>query len=279
MAAYGRKDVILTNLVEQNMLDHTLGGDQKLSDKPSTIQILGVPVHQITTAEVLLFIQNFMKEPRLHQIATVNPEFVMKAQQDVEFQQVLKQADLCIPDGVGLVLASRWQGAKLPERVAGSDLVYAIAQLAAEKSLRLYLLGAAPGVAEEAASVLKELYPNLIIAGTFAGSPSSQENDAIVRRINESEADILYVAYGAPRQDKWIARNRETLRTVRLAMGVGGSLDFITGRSTRAPQWLQRWGLEWLHRLYKEPWRWRRMLALPSFAYRVMRQPRSDHEG
>jgi N-acetylglucosaminyldiphosphoundecaprenol N-acetyl-beta-D-mannosaminyltransferase len=161
--------------------------------------------------------------------------------------------------------------------VAGSDLVYALAKLAADECWRLYLLGASPGVAEEAASLLMELYPNLIIAGTHAGSPSPVDNDAIVQRINESEADLLYVAYGAPQQDKWIARNHETLKSVRLAMGVGGSLNFITGRAVRAPQWLQRMGLEWLHRLYKEPWRWRRMMALPHFVYLVFRQSRRYH--
>jgi N-acetylglucosaminyldiphosphoundecaprenol N-acetyl-beta-D-mannosaminyltransferase len=125
-------------------------------------------------------------------------------------------------------------------------------------------------VAAEAAAILQQQYPGLIIAGAYAGSPDPAENEAIVRRINDSRADMLFVAYGAPRQDKWIARNKEALTTVRLAMGVGGSLDFITGRSVRAPHWLQQLGLEWLYRLIREPWRWRRMLALPRFALKVM---------
>src|SRR5690606_38026899 len=154
--------------------------------------------------------------------------------------------------------------------VPGSELVYCLAEAAAQAGWRLFLLGAAPGVAEEAAAVLQARYPGLIIAGTYSGSPDPAENAAIVQRINDSRADILYVAYGAPRQDKWIARNRETLKTVRLAMGVGGALDFITGRAVRAPEWMQKLGLEWLHRLYREPWRWRRMLALPRFAWRVL---------
>jgi N-acetylglucosaminyldiphosphoundecaprenol N-acetyl-beta-D-mannosaminyltransferase len=129
-----------------------------------------------------------------------------------------------------------------------------------------------PGVAEEAAGRLEELYPGLTIAGTYAGSPDPAENEEIVELINTSQAELLYVAYGAPGQDKWIARNRQQLPTVRVAMGIGGSLDFISGRAARAPSWLQRLGLEWLYRLFKEPRRWRRMLALPRFVFRIVRE-------
>ena len=241
---------------------------------PRVISILHTPVHVVTTAETIQIIRHYMQEPRLHQIATTNPEFVMKAQQDPTFRQVLHQADLCIPDGIGLVYASRWLRAPLPERVPGSELVYHIAQLTAQKGWRLFLLGAAPGVAEATAAVFQQRYPTLIIAGTYAGSPNPAENDAIVQHINHSQADILFVAYGAPKQDKWIARNRHTLKTVRVAMGVGGAFNFVTGRATRAPRWVQNLGLEWLHRLIQEPWRWRRMLALPRFALKVIF---SDH--
>jgi N-acetylglucosaminyldiphosphoundecaprenol N-acetyl-beta-D-mannosaminyltransferase len=215
-----------------------------------------------------------MDEPRVHQIATANPEFVMRAQEDDVFRNVLGEADLVLADGVGLLLAGRWLKQPLPERVAGSDIVFLLAQMAAEQGWKLFLLGAAPGVAEEAAELLRERHPGLLIAGTYAGSPDPAENEHIVRLINDSRADMLYVAYGAPKQDKWIARNRQALRTVRVAMGVGGSLDFITGRAVRAPRWMQRLGLEWLHRLTKEPWRWRRMLALPRFALAVLRRGR-----
>jgi N-acetylglucosaminyldiphosphoundecaprenol N-acetyl-beta-D-mannosaminyltransferase len=225
----------------------------------------------VTTAEVIELVRDYMKSPRLHQIATINPEFVMAAQKDAEFRRVLMEADLCIPDGVGLLLAGRWMGQPLPERVAGSDLVYLLAELSAGECWRLFLLGAAPGVAEEASRLLQLMYPELEIAGTFAGSPEPEENEAIVRMINKSQADMLFVAYGAPKQDKWIARNRTALTSVRVAMGVGGSLDFITGRAVRAPRWVQKIGLEWLHRLFKEPWRWRRMASLPKFALKVMR--------
>ena len=238
---------------------------------PESIPLLGIPVHAVTMAETLALIEGYMAEPRLHQIATVNPEFVMAAQSDDEFRRVLAAADLCLPDGVGLLYAARRTGRRLPERVPGSELVYRLAERAAARGWPLFLLGAAPGVADEAAGVLRGLYPGLCVAGAYAGSPDPAENEAIVRRVNDSGAMLLFVAYGAPKQDKWIARNRDALPAVRLAIGVGGSLDFITGRAVRAPRWMQRLGLEWLHRLIREPWRWRRMMALPRFALRVLR--------
>lgn len=240
---------------------------------PPSISILGVPVHYVTTAETLRQVAGYMAEPRLHQIATVNPEFVMKAQGDVRFRQVLREADLCIPDGIGLLLAARRYGRPFEERVAGSELVYHLAELAAAHGWPLFLLGAAPGVAAAAAERLQARYPGLQIAGTYSGSPDPSENEEIVALINSSGARFLYVAYGAPRQDKWIARNRDKLQTVRVALGVGGALDFIAGTAVRAPLWLQRLGLEWFYRLLREPWRWRRMLALPRFAWRVLWAP------
>lgn len=237
---------------------------------PSPLSILQTPVHPVTMRQTVALAQQFMSEMRLHQIATTNPEFVMTAQQDEAFRQVLWGADLCIPDGIGLLYAARWLGRPLPQRVPGSELIYHLAELAAQHGWRLFLLGAAPGVAEAAAVLLQQRYLGLLIAGTYAGTPDPAENEAIVQRINASQADMLFVAYGAPRQDKWITRNKEALPTVRLAMGVGGSLDFITGRASRAPRWLQKLGLEWFYRLVREPWRWRRMLALPRFAWRVL---------
>ncbi len=241
---------------------------------PVAVTMLGVPVHRLTMTEVLGRIAALMAEPWLHQLVTANPEFVMKAQQDAAFRRVLQEADVCLADGIGLVWASRWYEQPLPERVPGAELVYHLAEQCARQGWRLYLLGAAPGVAAAAGEILQARYPGLEIAGTFSGSPHPDENDAIVQRINESRADILYVAYGAPQQDKWIARNRQTLTTVRLALGVGGALDFITGKAVRAPGWAQRLGLEWLHRLLRQPWRWRRMLALPRFAWAAWQESR-----
>ena len=238
----------------------------------NSVEILGVRIDGVTVQGTLNQIEAFMQEPGVHQICTANPEFVMKAQGDRDFMTVLDSAELNLADGIGLVIASRILGSPLPERVPGSTLIYQIAELCAVNEWRLFLLGAAPGVADAAAEKLQQLYPGLHIAGTWGGSPALEENDAIVDRINSSCADVLGVAYGAPNQDKWIARNRDVLQTVRVAIGIGGSLDFITGISTRAPLWVQRLGMEWLHRLIKEPWRWRRMLALPRFVFALVAQ-------
>lgn len=205
------------------------------------------------------------------QIVTVNPEFIMAARRDPAFADVLNNADLAVPDGMGLIWAARWRGHPLPERVAGVDLVERVAAVAARQGLPVYLLGAQPGVAAAAATVLSAHYPGLIVAGTYAGSPAPDEDEAIVARVNQAQASILFVAYGAPRQDLWIQRNRARLK-LGVAVGVGGAFDFISGCSRRAPRWMQRLGLEWLHRLYHEPWRWRRMLALPRFAWTVLRE-------
>ncbi|MCA9973513.1 MAG: WecB/TagA/CpsF family glycosyltransferase, partial [Anaerolineales bacterium] len=201
------------------------------------VHILGTPVHAVTMADTLALLRRFMAEPRLHQICTTNPEFVMTAQRDADFRAVLRAADLCIPDGIGLLLAARWLGQPLPERVAGSDLIYRLAELCAAEGWRLFLLGAAEGVAAETAVCLRQRYPRLVIAGAHAGSPAAAENDALVARINASQADVLLVAYGAPRQDLWIARNRAALSGVRVAIGIVGAFDFVTGRAVRAPRW------------------------------------------
>lgn len=235
---------------------------------PSTF-ILGVRVDDVTNDETLALVAQFIAERTPHQICTVNPEFVMRAQQDATFRRVINDAALCIPDGIGLLWAARRMGRPLRERVAGSTLVERIAAQAAQQGWRLYLLGAAPGVAEKAAAILQARHPGLVVAGTFSGSPAQDEEDAIVERIIAAQPDGLFVAFGAPAQDVWIARNQPRLH-VPVAMGVGGALDFIGRVARRAPEWVQRIGLEWLYRLIREPWRWRRQLALLRFVWCVL---------
>jgi heptosyltransferase-2 len=243
---------------------------------PTTVSILGVPLHPMTFEGLLDWIDRMVGAGHAHQIATVNPEFIMTARRDPVFRLVLERTTLCLADGVGLLWAARWlsragRGAEpaIPERVTGSDGVPLIAERAAEKGWRVFLLGAAPGVAQRAARVLAARYPGLQIVGTCDGDPTAEEEEEIVQLVNQSKADILFVAYGAPTQDKWIARNLPRLR-VGVAMGVGGAFDFICGKTARAPRWMRRVGLEWLYRLFQEPWRWRRMLALPHFAFTVL---------
>jgi len=240
------------------------------SSRAERLTIVGVPVDVVTFDSLLAQIAEWIaRGDRARQICTVSPEFVMIAQDDPTFMRVLHGADLCVADGVGLLLAARILGRRLPERVTGSDGVPLIARRAAERGWRLFLLGAAPGVAEQAAARLVAENPGLLIAGTYAGSPAPAEEEDIVARVNASGADILLVAYGAPRQDVWIARHRERL-AVSVAMGVGGTFDFIAGVVPRAPRWMRRLALEWLYRLVRQPWRWRRMLRLPRFVWAVL---------
>ncbi len=233
-----------------------------------TVDILGVQVHRITMEAALREIARLVESGGERYVVTVNPEFVMTARRRPEFRRVLNAADLSLPDGIGLVLASRLLGAPIPERVAGSDLVPRLAGIAAERGWSIFLLGAAPGVAERAAQVLRRRFPSIRIAGTFAGSPRPEHDGEIVPLIREAGPDILLVAYGAPAQEMWIARNRQRIH-VPLSMGVGGVFDFLAGEKKRAPRWVRRIGMEWLFRLAQEPWRWRRQLALPRFALLV----------
>lgn len=237
---------------------------------PPAATILGVKVHALTNTQTLALIEAFIASRRPHQLCTVNPEFVVGAQQDEEFRRIINAAALALPDGIGLLKAARFLGTTpLPERVPGSDLVVRLAELSHQKGYRLYFLGAREGVAEQAAAKLKEQYPNLNVAGCYAGSPALEENEALVQRVLAARPDILLVAYGAPKQDKWIARNLERLQ-IPVCMGVGGSFDFIAGTSKRAPLWLQRLGLEWFHRLLTQPWRWRRIWnAVSRFSWLV----------
>ncbi len=233
------------------------------------IRILGLPISAITYAEWLSLIDQWVQSGQPHHVCTINPEMIMIARQDVNFHNILSRADLTVPDGVGLLWAARQIRQPLPQRVTGSDGVPMIAAEAAERGWRIYLLGAAPGVADQAAAVLRQRHPALQIVGVYSGSPAPDEEDEIVARINAADADILFVAYGAPEQDKWIARNLPRLQ-VKMAMGVGGSLDFVAGVIPRAPMSFQRLGLEWLYRLYLQPWRIKRMLRLPRFMLAVL---------
>jgi N-acetylglucosaminyldiphosphoundecaprenol N-acetyl-beta-D-mannosaminyltransferase len=247
-----------------------------LVEQPPSVYVLGVRVDCVTQQQVLDRIDSLIERYRAsqgqtscQQLITVNPEFVMAAQRDPVFRQCINESAVVMPDGIGVVWAARYLGKPTPERVTGVDTLVEFARRTAIKGYRVYLLGAAPGVAEAAGERLQTLAPGLQIAGTYAGSPALAEEDEIIERIRRVQADVLCVAYGAPVQDLWIRRNLARL-PVAVAMGVGGSFDFLAGRQQRAPKMMQKLGLEWLYRLYREPWRWRRMLALPKFAIKVV---------
>ncbi len=247
--------------------------------QPNATTILGVHVDHVDFAGLLDRLDWWVVQRRAHsqdqycrQICTVNPEFIVDAQSNDAFAAVLRRADLRVPDGVGVLWAARLLGAApLHERVTGSDGIYRIAERAAQHGWRVFFLGAGLDVAQQTAERLRALYPGLIVAGAYTGSPSDSDWPAIAAWLQSTQPDILFVAFGHPKQDFWIHRHRAEL-PVAVALGVGGAFDFVAGVAVRAPHWLQRLGLEWLDRLIRQPWRWRRMTKLPLFVLLVLRQ-------
>ena len=235
------------------------------------ISILGVHVHAVTMGAALRAVEAMTMSNESHQVVTVNPEFIMTAQRHHEFREVLNNAALSFADGIGVVWASRLLGCPIRERVPGVEMFEHLVAMAADRGLRVFLLGAATGIAEQASHVLQQRYSGLLVSGTFAGSPRPEDDTTICEMIERAKPHFLFVAYGAPNQDLWIARNQPRLN-IPVAMGVGGTFDFIVGKATRAPRILRVTGLEWLYRLMREPWRWKRQLALPRFAVSVLLQ-------
>lgn len=204
-------------------------------------------------------------------VITLNPEILYRAvRADHALLELVGRADLVTADGEGIVWAGRVAGTPFPERVTGIDLMLRLVERAAAEGWRIYLLGAAPGVAEEAAKQLTVRFPGLQVAGTQHGYFKPDEEVNIVQSIKQKAPRLLFVALGAPAQEKWIDRHIDSIGHV-VAVGVGGSLDVISGRVARAPLWMQKLKIEWLGRLISEPSRWRRMLVLPGFAWLVLR--------
>jgi N-acetylglucosaminyldiphosphoundecaprenol N-acetyl-beta-D-mannosaminyltransferase len=229
-------------------------------------RILGFRVAKLTMAESVARVLELVAQ-RKGQIVTANPEILYAGRGDRRLAQVLDSAELVTADGVGVLLASHILGDPVPERVTGVALTHALASASVERGLSWYLLGAAPGVAERAAEKLREMYPGLLIAGSHHGYFGDDENKKIVEFINRVRPDLILVAMGL-RQEFWIADHKGNLPCP--AMGVGGVFDILAGVTTRAPMWMQRMGLEWMHRLYREPRRFWRMLALPKFVGAVI---------
>lgn len=232
-------------------------------------RVLGVRVDCLDMAAALDRIAQLVDAGGHHLVATVNPEFVMRAGADPEFARVLESADLCLADGSGVVWAARRQGCAIKEPVTGVDLIPPLAALCTRRHFRLFLLGAAPGVAAELAARLRAEQPALEVAA-HSGSPDPSSDAETLALIASYRPQVLLVAYGAPRQELWIDRLSERLG-VAVAIGVGGAFDYLTGGVPRAPAWMRRAGMEWLFRLVRQPWRIRRMAVLPLYAMRVLR--------
>lgn len=234
------------------------------------VVLFGVPVDPLTLEECVERVAAMVGDGGAHQVVTLNPELLYRARSEPRLRAILDRADLVTADGVGIVWAARRTGQWLPERVTGIDLMMALVRRAAACGWRVFLLGAAPGVAAEVARRLKSLYPGLGIAGWQHGFWTPEEEPEVVAAIKRARPQLLFVALGAPRQEEWIARHLPALGPV-VAMGVGGSFDVVAGRVRRAPALLRRLNLEWLGRLVLQPRRWRRMLVLPRFAWLVFR--------
>lgn len=234
-----------------------------------SIKILGVKIHQVTNESAYNKFLSLMEEPRLSMIVTPNTEIVMMAQQDAELKEILQEAELVIPDGIGLVYASKIHQLGLTERVTGIDTMERMLKYCHNTKKSIYLFGGKPGVADKAAERINECYPNVQIKGIRDGYFKKEEEDKIINHINEVKPDILFVALGAPKQEKWVYANKKTLN-VKVAMGVGGAFDVWAGVSKRAPKIFQDMHLEWFYRLLKEPSRVGRMMSLPKFMIKVL---------
>ena len=223
-------------------------------------EILGVRFDNLTQQEAAQQGRQLLEEDKFHYVVTPNPEFLLAAEKDPEFRRVLNAADLVLPDGIGVVYSAKILGTPLKERVPGIEFAEAMLSALNEMGGRLYLLGAKPGVAEEAGRRICARYPDLVLCGTHDGY--FKDEQAILPEIAAAKPDLLFVCLGAPKQEKWMARwGRHT--GAKLAIGLGGCLDVFAGNVRRAPEQWQKLGLEWAYRLKKEPKRIGRMAKLP----------------
>jgi N-acetylglucosaminyldiphosphoundecaprenol N-acetyl-beta-D-mannosaminyltransferase len=234
------------------------------------VEVLGVPVDCVTMPDALAFADRWISDPAnsCATVLAVNPEKVMRARNDRALRDSLNAANLLIPDGIGVVWAVRFLGLGWMTRVPGSEFMPNLCELAARKGYGVFLYGARPDVNEAAADALARRYAGLRIVGRQDGYLPEAETEDLIRRINESGADILFVALGSPKQESWMLRNADSLG-VKVCQGVGGTFDVIAGQVDRAPPLFLQLNLEWLYRLLCEPRRIFRQTALAVFAVKV----------
>ena len=236
------------------------------------ICIRGVYFDKVTMQSAFAAAKDLISSEGFDYVFTPNSEIVQNCIEDNALYEIINSASLIIPDGIGVIYASKILGRPLPEKVAGFDLSKRILSYAAETKKRVFLLGSAPAtnetraVCDIAAEKISQLFPGIVISGTHDGYFSESESDNIVEEINASGADILLVCLGAPKQEKWIYSNREKLN-VSFAMGLGGSLDVYAGTVKRAPDIFIKMNLEWFYRLIKQPYRIGRMMKLPKLLF------------
>ncbi|WP_225999690.1 WecB/TagA/CpsF family glycosyltransferase [Paenibacillus sp. BJ-4] len=242
----------------------------KVTNVP-TVPIFGVRVSRLNMKDTLNVLIQAVESRRPHQVITANPIMVMAALEDPKYMSVMKQAELIVPDGTGVVWAANYVGHPVPERVAGFDLLHELLRAGENYHWKVYLLGSTSEVIQATAQRVHELYPGITVSGQRDGFFGPEEDEAVIAAIREANPDLLFVARGADTQEPWIGKYKEQLG-VPVMMGVGGSFDIISGKMKRAPKLFQKLRAEWLYRLLKEPSRYKRMLALPKFAVKVMRE-------
>jgi N-acetylglucosaminyldiphosphoundecaprenol N-acetyl-beta-D-mannosaminyltransferase len=228
---------------------------------------LGVSVSPLSYDEIIADLRVRMAEGQVSTIIAVNPEKVIAANKDAQLMTLINESTYQIPDGVGVLLASKLKGGAIRSRVTGVDMMERLVRMAAEHGDRVFFYGAKREVVEKAAANLKEIYPSLVVAGIQDGY--EQDEELVVQRIQEAKADILFVAMGSPKQELWIRRNKERLG-VKVYQGVGGSFDVFAGHVKRAPKAFRQLGLEWFYRLASDPKRIKRQMALPRFLIRIL---------
>jgi N-acetylglucosaminyldiphosphoundecaprenol N-acetyl-beta-D-mannosaminyltransferase len=233
---------------------------------PEEIEAFGVRISAVSMQQALDKIEGFIRAKTPHHVVTSDANAILRAQEDAEYAAIIRRAALITPDGFGVVWGARLLNLPIYERVTGVDMVTGICERAAKNGFSIYILGSEPGVAATAAEKLQERYPGLRVAGTQHGFWKKEgiSDDVIVQQIHDAQPDVLFVAFGIPMQEKFIANHFEAL-DVPVSLGVGGSFDVYSEKLSRAPEYIQRSGLEWLYRVYQEPWRWKRMSYVPRF--------------
>jgi N-acetylglucosaminyldiphosphoundecaprenol N-acetyl-beta-D-mannosaminyltransferase len=235
------------------------------------VNLLGADIDALSMEETVERVAGLIRNYQPFRVMTLNPEYLYQAQFNKELMDLARRADIVTADGVGIVWACRVAGHPVPERVTGIDLMLRLVDKAAVCGWSIYLLGAAPGVAGEAADRLCRDYPGLRIAGCHHGYFQENEESIVAQEIRATKPDLLFVALGAPKQEIWIERHLGKTGAG-VAIGVGGSFDVLAGRVQRAPDWIRRLHLEWLSRLLRQPSRWRRQMVLPLFAWTVIKR-------
>lgn len=243
-------------------------------------QVLGVPIRSESSENILENIKKGLstREKFVH-VVSINPENILLTLKDPSFKQIVREAEYSINDGFGIVLASQILFGHFVPRLAGVDLMEKLLKEASKESLRVLLIGGKANLAEEMADCYNRSYPTSKFTGVSGFKqvqrPTSSEQKELLSIVAAVRPHLMFVAFGSPYQEKWIYENRASLQGV-TCIGVGGAFDFLSGRIARAPKLIRRLGLEWLFRLVRQPWRWRRQLRLPLFVGLVIKQKLSQ---